>query len=163
MGLGRLASRMGNLDDARKEFVKAAEIAQRMGNRRIYASCHSELAHALRQHRKFDEAIALYKMVLPIWQDFGHRAAVAHELECFGYIASAQEKGHRAAKLLGAAEAIRRAINSTLNGIELVEYEKEIAALSAGMDENEMQWAWAEGRAMTMEQAIEYAMEKSDG
>jgi tetratricopeptide (TPR) repeat protein len=159
MGLGRLASRMGDLEDARKEFDKAAEIARRMGNRRIYASCRSELAHALRQHGKFDEAIALYKMVLPIWQDFGHRAAVAHEVECLGYIASAQGQNERAARLLGAAEAIRKTINSTLNGIELVEYEKEIAALRAGLDENKMQAAWAEGRALTMDQAIEYALQ----
>jgi predicted ATPase/class 3 adenylate cyclase len=163
MGLGRLASRMGDLEGARQEFARAAETAQRVGNRRIYASCRSELAHALRQHGKFDEAIGLYKMVLPIWQDFGHRAAVAHELECLGYIANAQDDGYRAARLLGAAEAIRKTINSTTNGVELVEYEREIAALRASMDENEMQAAWAEGRAMTIDQAIEYALEKSDG
>jgi hypothetical protein len=98
-------------------------------------------------------------MVLPIWQDFGHRAAVAHEVECLGYIASAQGQNERAARLLGAAEAIRKTINSTLNGIELVEYEKEIAALRAGLDENKMQAAWAEGRALTMDQAIEYALQ----
>ena len=53
-----------------------------MGNMRIVYSCHSELAHILRRHGEIDEALELYKGVLPKWKELGHRAAVAHELEC---------------------------------------------------------------------------------
>jgi predicted ATPase len=158
MGLGRLASRQGDLAGARREFMKSAELAERAGNRRIYASCYSELAHALRQHGQLDEAIELYKKVLPLWQDFGHRAAIAHEIECIGFIAIVRGQGERAARLIGAAEAIRQSINSSLNGIELAEYEQEVARLRLNVDETSLASWWSAGRAMTMEQAIDLVM-----
>jgi hypothetical protein len=40
---------------------------------------------------------------------------------------------------------------------ELKEYEAEIADLKANMDAKEFESLWAEGRSMTMEEAIELA------
>ncbi|MBI3536834.1 MAG: hypothetical protein HY070_04655 [Chloroflexi bacterium] len=40
-----------------------------------------------------------------------------------------------------------------------VDYEYIVASLRAQLDEVAFVKAWAEGRAMTMEQAIEYALE----
>jgi len=53
---------------------------------------------------------------------------------------------------------IRDIINIPMNGMEQAEYDREIANLRAGMDENSFKNAWAEGRALTMEEAIDYAL-----
>jgi hypothetical protein len=42
---------------------------------------------------------------------------------------------------------------------ERVEYDHEVNDLRANMDEMTFAKAWAEGHAMTMEQAIEFALE----
>jgi hypothetical protein len=90
----------------------------------------------------------------------GHRGAVAHQLECFAFIAKAQEQGERAVKLMSAAEALREASSSARTPQERIEYDRELAGLRAGMDEETFDLLWAEGRSMTMEQAIEFALEE---
>jgi hypothetical protein len=38
-----------------------------------------------------------------------------------------------------------------------------VAAVRSGLDEKRLNMAWAEGRAMTLEQAIEYALATETG
>ena len=160
IGLGHTAAVLGDLEAARAGFMESARIAKRMGNRRIVYSSQSELGHILRQHGELDEPLAIYKDLLPKWKDLGHRSAVAHELECIAYILMRKEEPERAATLLGAAEALREAIDSIMTEAEQVEYTKEISALRAGMDEVEFQQSWNTGRLLSMDDAIEYALKE---
>jgi hypothetical protein len=45
---------------------------------------------------------------------------------------------------------------------EREEYEKEVADLKANIDEKEFTSLWADGRTMTMDEAIELALEVDD-
>jgi hypothetical protein len=105
--------------------------------------------------------VALYSKTLPGWQELGHRAALAHELECFAFIAVAQAQPQRAARLLGRAEALRESIDSPMRASEHAEYDQNVSALRAQMDDSAFAAAWAEGRAMMMEQAIALALEST--
>jgi hypothetical protein len=120
------------------------------------------MAHVARRMGNFQEALALYHETLPEWQEIGHRGAVAHQLECFGFIAKAQEQGERAVKLLSAAEALRTASKSPRTPQEGIEYDREVAGLRAGMDEKEFDLLWEEGKSMTMEQAVDFALGEND-
>ena len=121
----------------------------------------SELAHIDRYEGKYQQAKAVYKETILEWKRIGHRAAIAHQLECFASIAKIEKQGQRAARLFGAAEALREKIDIPMTAMEHVEYEREISDLKAGMDEKVFTFAWAEGRAMTMDQAIDFALEQS--
>jgi hypothetical protein len=46
-----------------------------------------------------------------------------------------------------------------MNPIEREEYKKEVADLKANMKEKEFTTLWADGRSMTMDQAIELAVQ----
>lgn len=61
-----------------------------------------------RQEGRLGEAAAVYRQTILAWQEQGHRAAVAHQLECFAYIAIDQGKFAYAAQLLGAAQIGRQ-------------------------------------------------------
>ncbi len=154
----RLSALLGDVENARAEFKQAAAAAEKIGNMRIVYSCQSELAHILRRHGELDEAFELYRQVLPKWNDLGHRAAVAHEMECIAFILAQKEQPERAVTLLGAAEALRASIDSTMTKLERVEYEQALAASHTQLDENNFKQAWAAGRAMNMAQAIQYAL-----
>ena len=121
----------------------------------------SELAHLERRHGHFAQAKSLYRETIRAWQKIGHRAAIAHELECLAFVAKAQEEAEHAARLLGAAEALRESIDIPMRPIEHLEYDREVSDLRTNMDEAAFVNAWAEGRALTMEQAIEYVLEAS--
>jgi len=63
-----------------------------------------------------------------------------------------------AAQLLGAAEALREVIDSSMTTIEQAEYEREVSILRSKMNEVDLEKAWNEGRGMTMDEAIENAL-----
>jgi hypothetical protein len=63
-----------------------------------------------------------------------------------------------AARLFGAAEALRAAIGSPIPPIERAEYERAVAASRTALGEAAFAAAWAEGRAMTLERAVEFAL-----
>jgi tetratricopeptide (TPR) repeat protein len=163
IGLGHTAALLGDLEAARVGFNESAEIAKKLGNKRIVYSSQSEFAHILRQHGELDEPLKTYRDLLPKWKDLGHRSAVAHELECIAYILVRKEESEPAATLLGAAEALREAIDSVMTKAEQVEYAQEISALRAGMEEVEFQQSWSKGRSLTMDEAVEFALLSSQG
>jgi hypothetical protein len=117
------------------------------------------MAHVLRQTGNLDEALALYKQTIQEWREFGHRGAVAHQLECIAFIAKASEQGEHAAKLLGAADALREVSSSPMTPNERMAYDRELAELRTGLEEQLFAALWEEGRSMTMEEAIDLALE----
>ena len=88
------------------------------------------------------------------------RETVVCCFEEFAALGATQEQAKRAAILFGAAEALREDIHVVLLPIEKIEVDKNIAVARTQLDETTFNAAWAEGRAMTMEQAIAYALEE---
>jgi DNA-binding CsgD family transcriptional regulator len=78
-------------------------------------------------------------------------------LECLGTLAG-QAGGHReAARLFGAAHAIRLCIGSVRFKVWDAGYEASVAALRDALGEQDFNSAWAEGAALSTEEAIAYA------
>jgi len=159
-GAGRMAGSLGDIETARARMNESAEISKRFGNRRIVYSSRSELAHILREHGSLDEAYEIYKEVIPGWKDLGHRAAIAHELECIAYILTKREEPERAANLLGAAEVLRKVIDTAMTKLEAIEYEQEISNLRGMLGEEAFRRHWNDGVKLTMDEAIDLAIGK---
>lgn len=96
--------------------------------------------------------------MLPKWRDIGHRAAVAHEMECIAYILVKKKHPEWAVTLLGAADAMRKMIDSVPTPLEKVEYDKEMASLRAKMEETEFGTRWREGQKLTIDEAMALAI-----
>ncbi len=67
----------------------------------------------------------------------------------------------RAARLFSAAEALLDAIGAHLEPADRVEFDRNVTAARAQLDEVAFAAAWAEGRTMNLEQAIAYALEET--
>jgi len=82
-------------------------------------------------------------------------------LEAWGIFAAAQGQAQRAARLLGSAEALRETIGAPLPVSDRAhyDYDRYAASIRVALGEERMAAAWAEGRAMTLEQAIACALE----
>jgi hypothetical protein len=156
-GQARLAASLGDMDTASLKFNEGADIARRLGNNRMVYSNRSELAHALREHGSLDEAHEIYKEVIPGWKHLGHRAAVAHELECIGYILIRKEEPGLAVRLISAAQKIRKLIDMPRTNFEDVEYEKELSTLRGMLGEEAFQEQWVNGESLSIDTAIEMA------
>ena len=65
----------------------------------------------------------------------------------------------RAARLFGAAEALRETLGAPRLAIYEEHYQRSVASLRSQLDERAWAAAWAEGRAMTLEQALTEALD----
>jgi hypothetical protein len=88
----------------------------------------------------------------------GHRGAIAHQLECFAFVAMAKHDLVRAARLFGAAEAIREVAEIVMLSDEREEYDAAIGQLRNALDATALDSAWAEGRRMTTDEAVALAL-----
>lgn len=67
----------------------------------------------------------------------------------------------QAARLLGAGAATREALSFPLESDAKAQHERTAAAVRAALGEDSYAAAWEEGRAMTLEQAIDSAARTS--
>jgi hypothetical protein len=149
----------GRFEEARTQFAPLIPTFLSFGDYHRSNMIRSEIAHMDRLEGRHAEAAAQYRETILEWKRLGHRAAVANQFECFAFIAKAQEQPERATILLGAAEALRELINIDMSRMERVEYERELADLKANMNEKDFNSAWGRGHAMTMDEAIELAIQ----
>jgi predicted ATPase/DNA-binding SARP family transcriptional activator/DNA-binding CsgD family transcriptional regulator len=84
----------------------------------------------------------------------------------FGLACVADSEGHtaRAARLWGVSEAIREAGGFRLPhaALSVMEYESRLVGARARMGAATLEEAWVEGKAMTTEEAIEYALSEEE-
>jgi predicted ATPase/transcriptional regulator with XRE-family HTH domain len=162
MGMGMDESVHGNYGTAKQLLEDGLTVFRRLRNKNFQLVIASELGHIARHTGDLDQAKKIYAETIKGWQDFGNRSAIANQLECFAFVAIAEEEPQRALKLLGAAEGLREKIGSPMASYEVMEYDKEVAQLRAMLNELEVNALWAEGRSMTMEQAIQIALKGSN-
>jgi tetratricopeptide (TPR) repeat protein len=157
-GIGRGAMFRGDYAVARERFAYCLPLFEEMQDEHRTNMIHSELAHMDRYEGKLQQAEETYRKTIVVWQKIGHRAAVAHQLECFAFLAKAHEEPERALRLLGAAEFLRERINIHMQPLERKEYERHVAELRAMIAEDEFRTLWADGRSMSMDEAVAFAL-----
>ncbi|MGH3968000.1 MAG: LuxR C-terminal-related transcriptional regulator, partial [Mycobacterium sp.] len=78
-------------------------------------------------------------------------------LECLAALTGASGSHREAARLLGAAHAIRQRMGTVRFKVCDAGYEASVAALRNTLDQADFETAWAEGAALSTEEAIAYA------
>ena len=96
-----------------------------------------------------------------IHREIGHRWGITYCLEDFASLATAQNQMERAARLFGAADNLYTLLRFEMPPAERAEHDRAVATARAELGEEAFAAAWEEGKKMTMEQAVEYALEES--
>jgi tetratricopeptide (TPR) repeat protein len=158
LGMGMVESVQGNYDTAKQLFEDGLKIFRRLQNKYFQTALTSELGHIARHSGDIGHAKKIYDQTLREWKNLGNRAAIAHQLECFAFLAIIDEEPQRAIRLFGAAEALRERSQATMTEPERIEFGNAVAQLRSLLTESEFNALWAEGSSMTMEQAIQLAL-----
>src|SRR5207302_3218416 len=103
-------------------------------------------------------ARARFEESLVISREQGHKPDFVANLEGLAAVAVAQGRPERAARLFAVAEALREAMGVVLTPADPAEHDRSVAAARTTLGEEAFAAAWAEGRAMAMADAIEYAL-----
>ncbi len=177
--LGNVVHNQGDYEAARSYHEESLAIRQEVGDRQGTALSLAYLGHVARDQDDYAAAEAHYEECLKIRRQAGDRWGIASSLENFadlaaakihalnaqGDITSAAEQNsaalQRAARLWGAAQALRERMGAPLSPVDRAKQEREVAASRAKLGKAEWEAAWAEGLQMTQEQAVTYALERS--
>jgi hypothetical protein len=98
---------------------------------------------------------------LALYRALQRQDGIAECLAGLAGVAGAEGQLERATRLFGAAEALLEAAGAHLAAVDKSEWDRNVAAVRAQMDEVAFAAAWAEGREMTVKQAIAYGLEES--
>jgi hypothetical protein len=109
-----------------------------------------------------DLAERYLKEALALNRELGNWAYGAYCLEGFAGLAGAKAQGGRAARLWGAAEALRTTIGAPLPTEGRLYFERSMVAACAQLGEAAWEAAFAQGMAMAPEEAAAYALGESD-
>jgi tetratricopeptide (TPR) repeat protein len=153
-----VAYHRGDYGTARALTEEGLAIERELGVHRGVASLNS-LARIARSQGDHREARSLFGESLAICQEQGRKLDLAECLEEMAWLASEQRQGERAARLFGTAEALREAMGAALAPVDRAEHDRSVVAARTGLGEEAFAAAWAEGRALSLEDAIKYALE----
>jgi tetratricopeptide (TPR) repeat protein len=120
----------------------------------------SIMGHRVLARGEFRQAGALFRESLKLRMDRGDRLAIAQGLEDFAGLAAQQGQYKRVPRLLGTAEALYETAGRLVPvAIHAAAYHRAGETVRIALGEETFAAEWSEGRAMTLEQAIAYALE----
>jgi tetratricopeptide (TPR) repeat protein len=161
MGYAELAR--GNKERARTLLEESLSLNRELGNKHGVAHCLMALGIAATLQGEPEWAKALLKESLAIDVELGSKAEIAETLEGLAAANGALGEHVRAARLWGMAGALRGAIDIPWWSAERLLHEPQLVAARSRTDEATWEMAFAEGRNMALEEAVEYALSEKEG
>jgi len=152
---GGVALDQGDDDRAAALFAESLEVRRGLGNKNGMAISLYGLGKIALHRHEGQQASEFFNQALTLRREMGNTREVVKCLWALGRAAPTEQRYERAAWLLGSIQALC----GVLNDKDRRAYEDDVRAVRAQLDETTFNTAWAEGQAMTLEQAIEYALE----
>ena len=134
-----------------------------LGGKGDVAESLDNLGHIARRQGDVAGARELYVESLSISREIGAKPAIAIALAGLGAVACSAQQPVMGVRLLGAAEALLESMGAVEDPVDLAEYEQGLAAAGAELDEEAFAAAWAEGQTMSLEEAINFALQPPGG
>ena len=159
-GLGEVALRQGDYPRARLLMEESLELRRRLGNKWGVGVSLGMLGWVAMRERDWDRAIGRLAESLEVRQEIGDKGGSAWCIERLAGVAMAQGHAERAVRLFGAAAALRASIGSVIDPADQPNYEKNRNSLRAKLGRERFKVLWEEGFALTLEQAVAYALER---
>ncbi len=158
---GSVMGALGDHERARALHEESLALFRKIGDRRTLAYTLNNLAVTALRQGDPAQARLFHTESLTLRQHLGDKRGIAYSLEGFAALAST-DAPERAARLWGAAAALREALILPLPPVEHAEYNHRIATARRMLGEKAFTDAWAWGSAMTWETAAEYALDSRE-
>jgi tetratricopeptide (TPR) repeat protein len=161
--LGEILRMDGDYDGAKEAYEECLALSREIGNRRREGMMLSNLGFVAQHQGDYELAEAYFKEETILFGELGLKYFVVLSIADHAGPAAARCQPERAVRLLGASEALCGAMGVAHQLVDQVEIDRYLADAGEQLDEAAFQAAWAEGRAMSLEEATAYALEKADG
>jgi predicted ATPase/class 3 adenylate cyclase len=190
-GAGIMAERQGDYASARSLYEESLAISRELGDKPGTANSLNRLGNIALEEGNYPLARSLYEESLAISRELGDKPGTVYLLAGLGEVevrsassagsgrqvettrsggaGEASEAGamkarsglRKGARLLGAVQALLVSLGTVMWAEERRPYELAVAQVRTQLGEKEFEKAMQEGRTMSMEEAIDYALEES--
>jgi tetratricopeptide (TPR) repeat protein len=153
--LGVVTQLLGDLSGAQALFEEALAIERTLGNQATIAMLTNNVGQTLYMQGEYPRAQVLLKQALAIWNELGMRFRLVFSMGDFGSLFWLQGQPARAARVWGREERLREEIGFGSSPMAHALGGGYIAAARTAMGDDAFEAAWAEGRAMALDQVIQ--------
>ncbi len=154
-----VAAKMGEYDRAERAYEECLTICRQTDETRLICLVYQDLAYLALRKGDHERAWEAARQAVHLAQKMNNRLLISTSLP--GVAGSLGLKGHsqRAARLLGASETALEGMGAFHHPFDPPEIDRIIASLHGQLDDATFEAAWAEGRGMSLEQAVAEALE----
>jgi predicted ATPase/class 3 adenylate cyclase len=152
----------GDLDSAVLQLEESLALCRELGDRRSAAMALFVLGVTELRRGHLERGATLLEEGAQISGELGDRLGTPYFAEGLAKLSAMRSRPVRAAKLWGAAEALREQMGVSPSKFDRAnsDYERDLALVRSALDKATFEAAWAEGRAMSFEQAVGYLLGK---
>jgi non-specific serine/threonine protein kinase len=160
--IGSAAYLQRDFETAREHYAKSAELFRELRDDWGLVLPLTKLGLVAMRQGDLAAAVAYLKESVAVQREAGERWFLSLAVEGLGRVLAAQGHHERAARLLGAGEFLRETVGATVLPFYLYDDDLARGRLRQELGGPAFASLWAEGRAMTIEQAIAYALLEPD-
>jgi predicted ATPase/DNA-binding CsgD family transcriptional regulator len=156
--LGELAHDAGELGRARVLYEQSLALKRELGDRRGMATSLLNIGKVLRdQGEPLEAAARCRESLVQVWE-LGLRLDLPGCLEALAGVAALQGAPARAARLLGAAEALRETVKTVRPQTEQPAFTRTVARVRTLLGPTGFAVAWGQGQALPVPRIVEEAL-----
>jgi tetratricopeptide (TPR) repeat protein len=144
----------GDLALAPQLFEQSLALFREMQHQHGTTEMLAALARAAIRQGDYATARRFFEESLALARQASDKLSIAADLEGLAEVVAAQRHPLWAARLWGAAAALREALGAPIPLIDRASYEAAVAAARTQLCPDRFDAAWAEGRSMTLEQVL---------
>ena len=152
----------GNHEEATSQLQKVIKFSDESGYRMVQLWARAYLGYVALSAGNLTEARQTFTETAQSFQEDQNTIGVVYMLEGMASIYVTVNKPEIAAQLIGWADGTRERITNERPYLEQADVDKIIAAVMAKIGSSEFEVAYDDGRGMTMEQAVKYALYQSN-
>jgi predicted ATPase/DNA-binding CsgD family transcriptional regulator len=156
--LGELNRSQGNYETARRYYEKCLKVVQVTGERMREGMQYENLGVIAYHQKQYEHALELIRHGLTIFWEVGINYGMA---TCLAMLAGPTARlGHykRAARLLGAANAVMESLGVSHQPVDLVEINQFTDLTRQALGEDTFQAELQAGQSLSIEEAMDYAL-----
>ena len=155
---GMLSLAAGDYARAADKLTSVHNVLVQRGNQVSGTAIGRALGYALLNIGQFGDAADRFRESLIGNFALGDSLGVAACLAAWAAYALSQEDLYAAASLFGASEAIQESVYTPLMSWDITQVKRQLVTLCQQLDPAELAAHWAAGRALTLEQAVDFVL-----
>jgi predicted ATPase/DNA-binding SARP family transcriptional activator len=158
---GNLMFRRGDYARAQEFYAKSATLNEGVGHVHGILWAQTNLAYIALRTGQIEQARSMLAETVQGFREAHITIGVIYSIEGLAGLAAQTRHLEKAARLLGWANTLRDVIGDTRPHSEQLDLDRDLAPLFTGLSESQRNAALTSGKTLTLDQAVDYALNES--